>query len=178
MLNGQSCWYALRVRSNFEKKTANFLNQRGFEEFMPTYEARRYWSDRVKLVERPLIPGYVFCRFDAARRLPIMQAPGVVQIVSFGSEPIPVDEAEIESLRALVRSAVPLFPRIFLHVGERVVIQRGPLNGVEGILEKFQKGYRIVVSISLLQRSVSAEIDADWVSAASSPGFSMYARSA
>ncbi len=159
-------WYALHIRSNFEKKAALSLRQRGFEEFSPTYQSRSYWSDRVKLVQRPLLPGYIFCRFQIAQKVPVMQSPGIVDIVRFGGEPAPVEESEIESLRALVASGQPLFPRAFLHVGDRVVIRRGPLAGVEGILEKFQKGYRIVVSIGILQRSVTAEIDAEWVSAA------------
>jgi len=160
--NGLS-WYALRVRSNFEQKTSTLLQQRGFEQFSPTYRCRSYWSDRVKWVDRPLFPGYVFCRFDPHNRLPVLQTPGVVQTVSFAGKPVPVDDRELESLRILVRSPLPLFPRAFLRVGQKVVIKRGPLTGLEGIVEEFGKNCRIVVSITLLQRSVSAEVDAEWL---------------
>ena len=129
------------------------------------YQCRSHWSDRLKLIERPLFPGYVFCRFNSSRRLHVMQAPGVVQIVRFGKDPAPVEDREIDSLRTLVRSGAPLLPHAFFHIGDRVVIERGPLAGVHGILTKFQKGYRIVVSISLLQRSVSAQLDLECVSA-------------
>jgi transcription antitermination factor NusG len=159
-------WHALRVRSNFERKAADFLHAVGLEEFLPSYRCRSYWSDRVKWVERPLFPGYVFCRFNFGNSLKVMQTPGVVEVVNFGGKPAPVDEAEIEALRVLVHSSAPLFPRAFLRLGQRVVIKHGPLAGVEGILEKFEKGCRIVVSVSLLQRSVAAEVDAEWVSVA------------
>lgn len=157
-------WYALRVRSNFERKAAQSLEHRGLEPFLPSYKLRSYWSDRVRWVERPLFPGYVFCRFSMSNWLPVMQSPGVVDAVSFGGVPVPVENSEIEALLALVRSPVPLFPRAFLTVGQRVVIKRGPLAGLEGILERFEKECRIVVSVSLLQRSVSAVVDAEWVS--------------
>jgi len=156
-------WYALRVRSNFEQKSGELLRQRGFEEFSPTYRRRSYWSARVKWVDRPLFPGYVFCRFDAQNWLPVLQTPGVVQAISFGGKPVPVDDGEIASLRILVCSSVPLFPRAFLHVGQKVRIKRGPLAGLEGIVEEFGKNCRIVVSVTLLQRSVSAEVDAEWL---------------
>lgn len=156
-------WYALRVRSNFERKSAELLRQKGLEEFLPSYRKRSRWSDRTKWVERPLFPGYLFCRFDPQNWLPVLQTPGVVHAVGFGGKPVPVEEAEIESLRTLVRSAVPLFPQAFLRVGQKVRIKAGPLTGVEGILEQFEKNCRITVSITLLQRSVSAEIDAEWV---------------
>jgi transcription antitermination factor NusG len=157
-------WYALRVRSNFEKKASGALALRGMECFLPSYKIRRNWTDRVKVVDQPLFPGYIFARFQHPRDwLMVMQAPGVVQIVGQGQEPTIVEEAEIETLRKLVNSSVPLFPRAFLKVGQKVRIEHGPLAGTEGILEKFQKDYRLVVSISLLQRSVAAEMDADWV---------------
>jgi transcription antitermination factor NusG len=156
-------WYALRVRSNFERKAADFLRARDLEEFLPSYRRRSYWSDRVKWVERPLFPGYVFCRFAMQNWLQVMQTPGVVEAVSFGGKPIPVDQMEMEAVQTLVNSSAELFPRAFLRVGQRVVVNRGPLAGVEGILERFEKQCRIVVSVSLLQRSVAAEIDAEWV---------------
>jgi transcription antitermination factor NusG len=156
-------WYALRVRSNFERKAADSLQQRGLEHFLPSYKQRSYWSDRVKVIERPLFPGYVFCRFGMKDWILAMQTPGVLQTVSFAGKPAPVIDAEIEALYTLVRSPVPLFPRAFLNVGQRVRIKQGPLTGLEGILERFEKECRIVVSVTLLQRSVSAAIDAEWV---------------
>jgi transcription antitermination factor NusG len=156
-------WFALKVRSNFEKKSAEILREKGYQEFAPSYPSRRYWSDRVKVIDQPLFPGYVFCKFHPSHFLPVLQTAGVVQIVGFGGKLAPVDEVELASLRTLLNSSLPIAQREFLRVGRKVLIKRGPLAGVEGILEEIRKGFRIVVSISLLQRSVTAEIDANWV---------------
>lgn len=156
-------WFALRTRSNFEKKSATVLEGKGFEQFLPTYKMRSYWSDRVKWVDRPLFPGYVFCRFDPGNWLPVLQTPGVIDIVRLGSEPAAVEEGEIASLRSLLKTSTGLYPHMFLHAGQKVLIKHGPLAGVEGVVESLGKGYRIVVTISLLQRSVAAEVEADWV---------------
>ena len=85
-------WFALRVRSNFEKVTSQILRQKGYEAFLPTYFSRNRWSDRVKTVERPLFPGYLFCRFDQADRLPILVTPGVVGVVGLGKIPVPIPD--------------------------------------------------------------------------------------
>ena len=156
-------WFALRVRSKFEATAKQLLQGKEFEAFFPTYQSRSYRSDRVKLVDRALFPGYVFCRFDPNNWLPVMKTPGVLEVVSFGGKAAEVDHEEVEGLRMLMRSSVPLFPHDFLHVGQRVSIERGPLAGLEGVLERFDNNCRIVVSISLLQRSVAAQIDAEWV---------------
>jgi len=156
-------WYAVRVRSNFEWTAANILRNKGFELFLPSYRSRRFWSDRVKVIERPLFPGYLFCRFDPRNWLPVVKTPGVVQIVGAGNSFTPVDEGELESVRRLLASGIPPMAHVFLKIGQKVRIERGPLSGVEGILIADKGGFRLVVSISLLQRSVAAEVDAEWV---------------
>ena len=156
-------WFALRVRSNFEKTTGAFLEGCGYELFGPTYTMRRRWSDRVKEVQVPLFPGYIFCRFDPANRLPVLKAPGLVHIVGAGREPEPVSESEIDSVRTLVNCELAVRPCPFLREGQFVRIEYGPLAGAEGILVAFKKGYRLVVSISILGRSVWSEVDIDWV---------------
>jgi transcription antitermination factor NusG len=156
-------WYALRVKSNFEQTTALHLHQRGLEEFLPTYVTRSRWSDRVKIMERPLFPGYVFCRFDPERRLPVLTTPGVLHVVGVGREPVPVDDGEMEAVWTALQSGVSVGPQPFLQVGERVIVERGPLKGIEGIVTQLKGCYRLVVSIMLLQRSIAAEIEKDWI---------------
>jgi transcription antitermination factor NusG len=164
-LSGNLPWFALRVRSRFEATAKQVLQGKEFETFFPSYQSRSYRTDRVKMVDRALFPGYVFCRFDPNNWLPVMKTPGVLEVVSFGGKPAEVDHDEVEALRMLMRSSVPLFPHAFLRVGQRVFIERGPLAGLEGILDRFDNNCRIVVSVSLLQRSVAAQIDAEWVRA-------------
>lgn len=158
----QPAWYAVRVRSNFEKTAAAFLDSQQFGVFLPTYRTRRRWADRVKELDGPLFPGYVFCNFDHTRPLLVLQAPGVVHIVSIGSNPVPVDEAELSSVRRLTTHLHErLEPWPFLTISEKIRIVRGALTGVDGLLIEVKTRSRIVVSVSLLQRSVSAEIDRD-----------------
>lgn len=156
-------WFALRVRSNYERVAAMHLRSRGIEEFSPTYKAESQWSDRKKQVDRSVFPGYVFCRVDPEDRLPVLSVPGVVNLVAFGKGPEPIPDHEIEGVRKLVASGLLLAPWPFLKAGQRVLIEHGPLTGVEGILQEIKKTYRLVVSITLLQRSVSAEIDRAWI---------------
>jgi transcription antitermination factor NusG len=118
----------------------------------------------VKEVEAPLFKGYTFCRFDASQRLPILTTPGVVSIVgNTCSGPIAVDERELASVRNMVSSGAVVGPWPFLREGQFVSVERGPLSGVEGIIISFKGQYRLIVSVSLLQRSVAVEIDRDWV---------------
>jgi transcription antitermination factor NusG len=156
-------WYAIRVRSKFERIVATALSGKGYEEYLPLYHARRTWSDRSKNLELPLFPGYLFCRFDVQARLPILITPGVVSIVGIGRVPIAISDHEVESIQTMVQSGLLLQPWPQLTVGSRVVIEQGPLKGLEGVTLDIKKKFHLFVSVPLLQRSVSVEIDREWV---------------
>jgi transcription antitermination factor NusG len=132
----------------------------GYEDFLPLYKTRTRWSDRTVETETPLFPGYLFCRFDPQNRLPVLKTPGVIQIVGYSRQPIPVEETEIEAIQGLVTSGIPSQPWPYLEVGEKVRIESGPLRGCEGILVEFKGTHRLILSVALLQRSVAVEIEA------------------
>jgi transcription antitermination factor NusG len=117
----------------------------------------------VKELELPLFPGYLFARFDARERLPILQSPGVIAVVGLQKTPIPITNEELEAIRAIVRSGLPAAPWTHLTVGSKVLVEAGPLAGLEGIVVRVGKSSRLVVAVSLLQRSVGVEIELSWV---------------
>ena len=156
-------WYGVRTRSNYEKTSAGILEYKGYTTFLPTYKSRRTWSDRLIEKDLPLFPGYIFARFEAKKRLPILTTPGVVSVVGFRNEPVPVEEHEIAAVQVLVNSKIAADPCPFIREGQRIRVKRGSLEGLEGILLAKKNEYRVVVSISLLQRSVSVEIDPECV---------------
>jgi transcription antitermination factor NusG len=135
----------------------------GYECLLPTYKCQRKWSDRLKESEQPLFPGYLFCRFDFQSRREVVMAPGVVQVVGTGKMPMPVADDEIGRVQLAMQSEAPRQPWPFIGVGERVRVNYGSLRGLEGILINFKGGHRVVLSISLLQRSVAVEVDLGWI---------------
>jgi transcription antitermination factor NusG len=152
-------WFALQVRSQRENYVADQLGAKGYELFLPLYTCRKRWSDRIKNVQLPLFPGYLFCRFDPYHRLPILKTPWLLSIVGFSHIPTPVDDKEMDSVRRLVASGAAAQPWRFAGVGERVRIESGPLRGVTGILTQIKGNHKLIVSITLLQRSVAVEVD-------------------
>jgi len=159
----QHPWFALRVKSRTEKVVSTIARNKGFEEFLPLYQSRRRWSDRFKSVEMPLFPGYVFCRLNPEFRLPLLTIPGVMSFVGIGRVPAPIDDAEIAAIQAAVGAGLVAEPYPFLEVGQRVRLAEGPLAGLEGMLVEVRKQQRLVVSVSMLKRSVAVEIDRLWV---------------
>jgi transcription antitermination factor NusG len=141
------------------------LRAKGLESFVPLYQARRQWSDRVQSVDLPLFPGYVFCRFCYSSRLPVLNTPGVTSVVGFSDGPSPVADEEISHIRAIQASGLPAQPWPYVRVGQQARIERGSLAGLEGVLIREKDSLRVVVSVELLRRAVAVEIDRDMIRA-------------
>jgi transcription antitermination factor NusG len=161
--HGELPWFAVHVRTRHETAIASFLDAKGYEQFVPLYKFKKRWSDRVKVLEAPLFPGYLFCRFDPQFRLPILKTPGVIQIIGYNRIPTPIDETEISAIQTVIESGLQTQPWPFLEVGERVRIGSGSLRGLDGIVVKMKENHRLVVSVTLLRRSVAVEIDSSLV---------------
>ena len=163
-------WYALQVHARKEQLVASQLENRRLECFLPTYKSLRKWSDRTKEIQQALFPGYVFCRFDYENRQPVVMTTGVTQVVGSGKIAIPIADSEIEALQVAVSSGIPAQPWPYLRTGEYVQVNYGHLAGLQGILVNFKGNHRVVLSVTLLQRSLALEVELDWLSPVAEPG--------
>jgi transcription antitermination factor NusG len=163
-------WYAVQVRARSEKLVGFILRNKGFEPLLPLYTVRRRRADRTVDLDLPLFPGYLFCRLDlSSRLLPLFTTPGVLRLVGAGSIPAPVEDHEIDAIQAILKEGRAPLPCPIPKEGERVIIGHGPLTGVEGVLVGQKKNSRLVVSVTLLQRAVSVEVDPGSTLPVSSP---------
>ena len=159
----QTSWFAIKVRSRSENAVGSLLRGKTYETFLPTYQECRHYSDRIKKLDSPLFPGYLFCRLDPELRLPVLKTPGVDYILGGSKVPEPVPDQEIDALRKLVESGAPAHPWPYLRVGNKVTIGYGSFAGVEGLVVREKGMERLVLSVTLLQRSIAVEMDRSWV---------------
>jgi len=156
-------WYALAVKPRHEKSVHRMLEMKAQETFLPLYRNSHRYARREKVFHLPWFPGYVFCKFNLATCRPVITTPGVIRVLGAGGEATPIDDSEIASMQLAVKARTPVEPWPFLKAGERIRIAEGALAGVEGILIQVKQEPRIILSVSLLQRSVLLEIDREMV---------------
>jgi transcription antitermination factor NusG len=149
-------WYPLQTRYQCEKKVDAGLRDMGFESFAPMRLETRRWSDRIKVVELPVFPGYMFVRMEADPKslVKVLRLPGLVRFVTSGRELVPVPNAEIDTVRALTQSDVSYEPGPFPVIGERVRIHGGCLQGIEGVLTDQTDRGEVVIAVGAIQRSL------------------------
>jgi transcriptional antiterminator NusG len=159
--SAEPSWYAVRTRSRHEKRVHEQLAGRPeIDAFLPLWERRSRWKDRIKRIQVPLFPGYCFARFWYADRLRVLKAFGVVDLVGPGGEAEPIPDAEMQAIHALVGSGLTYEPFPFLAEGMEVEVIRGPMMGVRGRLLRKDRGLRVVLSVTSIRQSVSVEIEA------------------
>ena len=159
-MNPMQPWFALQTRPRNEKKVDYLLRQKGYECLTPTYRQRRKWSDRTVENNLPLFPTYVFCQFSPTVLGKAISTSGVTRIVGFKGKPAEVAVEEIEALQLLMHSNLLREPWKYLSQGTLVLIETGPLTGVQGIIcAGDDNKKRLVISVTLLQRSVAIQLD-------------------
>lgn len=155
-----SGWFALQVVPQHERTVSSLLQYKGYELFSPTYPDRSQWADRKKIVQRPLFPGYVFCRQNESAVGLIRTTPGVIRIVCFGGQPAFVPDSEIEAISRALGSELRVTPYgSCLKVGQLVEVIAGPLRGISGRLVTIRRNARLILSIELTMQAISVEID-------------------
>jgi len=153
-------WYAAYTSANHERRVAEQLALRGVEHFHPRYQVDRRWNRRWVVLDLPLFPGYVFVRIPWSERLRVLEVPGVVYLVTFGGVPAALETGQIELLRDCLASASKVLPHPFLQSGRRVRFCEGPFRGLAGVLQRRKGRNRLIVSIQVIQKSMSIEVDA------------------
>ena len=151
-------WYALYTRHQHERSVAAHLESRGFSTLCPTYKEIRQWRDRKKEITLPVFPCYVFIQGGLERQISLLSTPGVHSIVCTGKSPAAIADDEISAIRCAMDHSVAMEPAPFIREGERVRVLFGPLRGVEGILQKRKDAMRLLISVEILGRSASVEI--------------------
>lgn len=154
-------WYALHTRARHEKVVAQRLEERGVTTFLPTMEEVHRWSDRKKVVEVPLFSSYVFAKIAPTNvdRLRVLRVEGVLRLVGANGEGTPIPDEQIESVRMLLERGTAVSSHPFLHIGQRVRIRGGALDGMEGILVSRDGDSTLVISVEAIQRSLAVRVE-------------------
>jgi len=152
-------WYAIWTAPRHEKRVAERIRERELDVFFPVYYSERHWKKRpVTTIELPLFPGYVFVQMNRGARGTVLSTPGVHSIVGNGKQHIPVRDSEIAILRSGLHQANPE-PHPFIASGADVIICRGSLAGLEGVLIRKKGAQRVVVAVESIMRAFSVEVD-------------------
>ncbi|MBW2017900.1 MAG: UpxY family transcription antiterminator [Deltaproteobacteria bacterium] len=156
-------WFAVHTRSRFEQKVHAALAGKSVEAFLPRIQVMSRRKDRRKKILVPMIPGYVFVRFDLDPEVywDIIKTTGVVRMIGFEGKPVPVNDEEIASLMILDGTDRTVQNREYMKRGDRVMIMEGPLKGLVGFYLRHKGKDKVVVSVELLRRSLEVEIE-DW----------------
>jgi len=153
-------WYAIYTRSRHEKVVYELLNDKGIQTFLPLRVLLSQWKDRKKKIESPLFPGYLFTRINILDDFTkVITSKGVVKILGTNGTPIPIPTDEIDSVKTLLKSGLKYDPYPFLKSGMKVQVIRGPLQGINGKINERLGKYKLLISIELIKRSISVEID-------------------
>lgn len=154
-----SNWFAAYVKHQHEQKVAFLLERSGVNVYLPQREVVRRWKDRSKKLQQPLFPGYVFLCSDLRDKFRILNTPGLFFLVENGGRPCPIPAYEMAWMRRVTEYGVGVQPYAYPCAGDLVRICQGPLAGVTGVLTRFKNQYRVILTVELLQKALSIDVE-------------------
>ncbi len=157
-------WYAIYTKPRWEKKVAQILSEKGIENYLPLQKTLKQWSDRRKLVSEPLFRSYVFVCISHKQHLSTLQTPGVVRFITFERKAVPIPVLQIEAIKVFIETGEEMLSEIpEMEIGDRVVVTRGSLQGLEGILVQISKKHRMRIMIEGIQQSLHLKMPASYL---------------
>lgn len=152
-------WYALYTRPRAEKLVFQRLEEEKIETFLPLQKTFRVWSDRKKLIEKPLLPSYIFVKTSKKNFPKVYKINGVVKFVSFEGKAVSIPQRQIDNLRLLINSnaTIELSSEKFA-AGDNVEVTSGSLAGLTGELIRIGTKNRVVVRIDRLDQNLILKI--------------------
>ena len=153
-------WYALYVNSRAEKKVREELSKKGIENYLPLKTTLRKWSDRKKMVEMPLIPGYIFVRIQYKNYIPVLQTQHVVAFVRFENRPAIIQEDQIDFLKRMLKQSDYTWEVTTEQFtpGQTVEIIAGPFIGLQAELIAVKGKKRVAVRIEQINNVLLVDI--------------------
>lgn len=148
-------WYAVYTCPRAEKLVHSRFLEESVESFLPLQRTYRKWSDRKKLVMKPLLSSYVFVKVLQKEFPKVFKTNGVVKFVSFEGKPVPIPQKQIDNLRLLVNSDAEIeVTTEKFDPGDQVEVISGSMVGLTGELIKVGGKKRVIIRIDKLEQNI------------------------
>jgi len=153
-------WYAVQTSYRCEQRAALGLTAKGFRTYLPLLREVHMWKDRRKVIDVPAFGGYLFVHYEPSlrNRVQVLETSGIVRLLGGNHAPCPVPDQEIEDVRRTLGSGLPCDRCDALTPGALVKVKQGPLAGVQGRLARIKNSLRLVITMSVFSKAISAEL--------------------
>lgn len=160
--NSPEHWMVIYTRSNFERRIDKSLKEQGILAYCPVITSRNKWADRIKTVEKPFFPSYLFVKANPLQLSKIRYVPGVIDLISNNGKPVIISDNEIEQIKIITQSYtdVQVVSLKSLKVGDKVKVNNGVLFNMEGLVNKIM-GTKVLMVIEQLDCAVIVKVNAD-----------------
>ncbi len=165
-------WYIVQAYSNFERKVADAILEKIsqtklddlFEQVLvPVEKVVEVRRGRKVDAERKFFPGYILVKMELTDETfhLIKNTPKVTGFLGSENKPIPISEAEAQSILQQVQEGVERpKPSISFEIGEQVRVSDGPFASFNGLVEEVdEERARLKVEVSIFGRATPVELE-------------------
>jgi len=152
-------WYAVYVNVKHEKKVVKKLQEQHVEAYSPVVKKMQQWSDRKKMVEFPMLSGYVFVNIDLQEKEKVLHCPGVFAFIKFNGMEAKIRDLEINVLKSIEESGYDVTQETDdMKVFDSVEITQGTLKGLAGTIVQMNNTDYVQIILESINQCVRVKL--------------------
>jgi transcriptional antiterminator RfaH len=152
-------WYVVQSKPREEERARYFLEEKGFDTYLPMMEVVNTYGFKNVTTEKALFPGYLFCRFNPEDSLVhVRWTRGVKKLLPESVNPIPVENEVVEAIHSLEQHDGVIRQQP-LQKHDKIRIARGPMKDILGIFDHWTSDQgRVRVLLNFISYQATVEL--------------------
>jgi len=152
-------WYVVQSKPREEERARHFLEEKGFDTYLPMMEVLKVRGFKNVKTESALFPGYLFCRFNPDESLAhVRWTRGVKKLLPESVNPIPVDNEVVKAIRNLQQKDGVIRKQPLQQL-DKIRIARGPMKDILGVFDYWTSDQgRVKVLLNFISYQASVEL--------------------
>ena len=146
-------WFVAHTKFRGELKAQESFNALGVNSYVPVYEEKREWSDRIKKITTPAISGYIFFQTEKVNYALVNLNPYLKNVLRRFGKAVEIKSSEIDAMKNCLKNYTD---SISFNAGDSVKIMSGCLKNKEGIIEAIEGSF-LTLLISSIKVKLSLE---------------------
>ena len=152
-------WFVAHTKPRREKKVVEHCKRHGIAATLPCYSSAHKYRGKNVVFQKPLFPGYVFLQVESGRKDYVRQSDHVANLLDvFDQETF---QRQLQDILLALEANVGVRLAPSIGEGMRVRIKSGPLQGIEGWVERRSGMTTVLLRLDFINQAAAVKIDAD-----------------
>jgi transcriptional antiterminator RfaH len=152
-------WFVAHTRPRREKKLVEYCLRQALAATLPCYDSVHKYRGKTVTFRKPLFPGYVFLQLLPGQEPGVRQNEHVANLLQVIDQE--TFKRQLNDILLALESNIGVRLAPAIGEGMKVRIKAGPLQGIEGFVERRQGLTTVLLRLDFINQAAAVKLEAD-----------------